>query len=368
MHFMEVQVSGEKMLQNIPLEKIRPNPWNCNFLPKPERKRLKKQMVNKPEGTPPIMVRKIDKETYEIIDGEQRWSIAQELGWSTIPTIVFKDLPDEDAKLLTLSYNKLRGNINWFKLSDLVEKGLVTRELLEKVLSGEEMANLEKVKYVDEKAKNTILKLVETHGWNHITLDHLVALAEWPASKQEAVGKQTVEQKLGPLDIKRELERQMAPQQLPTPSTPSKPQKEESREKEVIDLPPTLIEQKYVCISCEQQFTLTFKAGIKELKVEPTQHLEKVSFRDEVVFFSCPNCGQRFKADYDKKRVDYSKGFVEGVEAYGNLGELSERYEIKCPFCEKSYSISGKREEFICKCGAKAEVNSREKKVIWIQP
>jgi len=134
------------MLKNIPLEKLRPNQWNCNFLSKLEREKLKDQMKANPQTIQPIMVRRLDGDTYEIVDGEQRWRIARSLGWSTIPAVILGNLPDKDVILLTLSYNKLRGNIDWLKLHNLLEEGVVTEELLRKVLSEDEIEKPEKGK------------------------------------------------------------------------------------------------------------------------------------------------------------------------------------------------------------------------------
>ncbi|MEM3714041.1 MAG: ParB N-terminal domain-containing protein [Candidatus Bathyarchaeia archaeon] len=53
-----------------------------------DERRLRDSMVSSgPLMTPPIFVRKMD-DHYEIIDGEQRWLVARELGWTHIPAIV----------------------------------------------------------------------------------------------------------------------------------------------------------------------------------------------------------------------------------------------------------------------------------------
>lgn len=98
----------------LPVEAIKPNPWNPNFMLDGERDQLRSYMrANGPAKTPPIIVRR-KGDFYEIIDGEQRWLAARELGWSEMPAVVV-DVSDEEAKMLTLSYNYLRGKFNYVK-------------------------------------------------------------------------------------------------------------------------------------------------------------------------------------------------------------------------------------------------------------
>ena len=100
----------------LPINSVKPNPWNPNYMSEDEKRKLKDVMASSgPSLTPPIFVRKMD-DHYEIIDGEQRWLVARELGWTHIPAIV-RDVPDAEAKKLTLSLNYLKGRVNYAKIA-----------------------------------------------------------------------------------------------------------------------------------------------------------------------------------------------------------------------------------------------------------
>ena len=109
------------MLLKLKLDELRPNPWNPNFLTPEERAALKQQLKRAgPEETLPLIARRRGG-AYEIIDGEQRWRIAKELGWQHIYAIIV-DVDDFKAKTLCISYNRWRGRFNWFKLHDVMKK------------------------------------------------------------------------------------------------------------------------------------------------------------------------------------------------------------------------------------------------------
>lgn len=106
----------EEKIVLLPIGSIKPNPWNPNLMFEAERQRLRECMAaSGPEMTPPIFVRRVG-DFYEIIDGEQRWLAAKELGWTHIPAVV-RDVPDAEAKKLTLSFNYLKGRMNYIKIA-----------------------------------------------------------------------------------------------------------------------------------------------------------------------------------------------------------------------------------------------------------
>jgi len=108
----------EKIIE-LPVEKLRANPWNVNFLADDVRRRLRAEMERLgPKAIEPIIVREKD-DGFEIVDGEQRWSIAKELGWKTIPAVI-KKFTDEEVRELCLSYNVLRGHADWFRLAEIM--------------------------------------------------------------------------------------------------------------------------------------------------------------------------------------------------------------------------------------------------------
>jgi len=109
-----------KWLGLIPVEKVKANPWNAVELPEEDYKTLKAQMrISGPERTEAITVRRVD-EFYEIVNGEKRWRIAKELGWKQIPAQELENASTYDAKKYCISYNLLRGTLNYVKLAKLM--------------------------------------------------------------------------------------------------------------------------------------------------------------------------------------------------------------------------------------------------------
>jgi len=129
-------------IEFIPLDKIRPNPWNPNELDGERREALKQDM--KAGGAlviDPIFVRPIGREErtahllYEIVDGESRWSIAGELKWQSIRAIA-REMTEDQARVLNYRKNYERGTINPIKearlFSDEMAKGLSQEKIAEK--------------------------------------------------------------------------------------------------------------------------------------------------------------------------------------------------------------------------------------------
>jgi len=154
------------MLQ-LRLTQIRANPWNCNVSGDQEKQKLKQRMSEDgPEKTPPVVVRKI-KDSYELVDGEQRWTIAKELNWETINAIE-READDIQTRTLCVSYNRWRGHLNWFKLYDIVKKdqdtGINLKEAYQNALSNKEiewLLSLENLIFearltLEEALKNTL--------------------------------------------------------------------------------------------------------------------------------------------------------------------------------------------------------------------
>ena len=59
----------------------------------------------------PILVRKLDKDQYEIVAGERRWRAAQKAGLQTVPVII-REIPDETAIAVALIENIQRENLS----------------------------------------------------------------------------------------------------------------------------------------------------------------------------------------------------------------------------------------------------------------
>jgi len=137
-----------------PIERIKPNPWNVNILTEEEFKRLKRLMeISGLERTPPVIVRERNG-YYEIVDGEQRWKAAQELGWRELPIMIIK-ASDLEAKKYTLSLNYLKGRVNYVKIIQLIAEDREAAAAAKEVFSEPEAAALEKLAKLHREGKLT---------------------------------------------------------------------------------------------------------------------------------------------------------------------------------------------------------------------
>ena len=93
-------------IQNIPVEKLSPNPWNPNRMSS-EMKHKFKEYIKREGFVEPIVVR-AKGEGFEILGGFHRWSIAKELGNKTVPCVVV-NLDDRRAKILSVNLNEMKG-------------------------------------------------------------------------------------------------------------------------------------------------------------------------------------------------------------------------------------------------------------------
>jgi uncharacterized ParB-like nuclease family protein len=98
----------------IPLEQLRPNPWNPNEMDDAAFNRLAEELQDV-GMIDPIQVVPMEDGLYRIIGGEHRYQVARTLGWKTLPCVVLSEArwKDEDLqKLVTVRLNVLRGKIN----------------------------------------------------------------------------------------------------------------------------------------------------------------------------------------------------------------------------------------------------------------
>lgn len=92
----------------VPISQIVANPWNPNVQTK-EMFEKGVQSVQKLGMLGSILVRKYAG-MYQILDGEHRWKYCQELGHKEIAVeCIIEEVSDNDAKMLTILLNNLRG-------------------------------------------------------------------------------------------------------------------------------------------------------------------------------------------------------------------------------------------------------------------
>jgi hypothetical protein len=93
--------------KEIPMKSVNPNPWNPNVESKVVFESIKRTIEEKGlVGT--IVVRQLWEGVpeYQIINGEHRWKILKELGWTTIPVEDMGVITDEEAYFWTLKLNE----------------------------------------------------------------------------------------------------------------------------------------------------------------------------------------------------------------------------------------------------------------------
>ena len=89
-------------LKNLPLESIRPGPYQPRSVMDPERLQELADSISAQGVVQPIVVRPDSKGEYEIIAGERRWRAAQLAGLDKIPAII-RDVPDDVTVAIALS-------------------------------------------------------------------------------------------------------------------------------------------------------------------------------------------------------------------------------------------------------------------------
>lgn len=138
---MILTVKGETMTerQYLPLDKVEPNKFNPNVMAPEEFESLKTDMKQtgprSPLGINPIVVSpktvfysdpEADADMFVIIDGENRWTAAKEIGWTVIP-YERRDVAEAVAKAMNYRRNKERGNMDPLKEAALFKSELGQR-------------------------------------------------------------------------------------------------------------------------------------------------------------------------------------------------------------------------------------------------
>jgi len=111
---------GQIKITRIEVERLVPNDWNPNHLTAPKLKKLQRSLLTDGQLMP-VVVRKhpSKRNKFQIIDGEQRYTIAIELKWNEIECVII-DVPDDRAKILTANLNYLKGNARPKEYAQLV--------------------------------------------------------------------------------------------------------------------------------------------------------------------------------------------------------------------------------------------------------
>jgi ParB family chromosome partitioning protein len=122
------------------VDSVVPNTYNPNTMPLDVfESLLNDAKLHGAEALDPISVRPLDflegRQRYEIIDGENRWKVAKQLGWKRIRAFILKASLDE-AKTINYRKNRERGTLDPFKEAKLFKQeydnGLTHEQIAEK--------------------------------------------------------------------------------------------------------------------------------------------------------------------------------------------------------------------------------------------
>ena len=106
-------------------------PRNANKMT-PQRYALLVDSIRRIGFVQHILVRALDDEAWEIVDGHHRRDAMRDLGNATIPSIVLEG--GEDPRLVALAMNRLRGE------TDLATASVIIEELVAEAFSAEDLA------------------------------------------------------------------------------------------------------------------------------------------------------------------------------------------------------------------------------------
>jgi len=203
------------------LDQIRANSWNCNYMGETEREALKQRLIAQdPKTLDPLIVRSMPDGSYELVDGEHRWRIAQELGWSKVEVFVL-EADDLTAKARCVSSSLLRGHVNWFKLAEVVKKdleaGINLAEAYKDILSDKEVKELFSLDNLVPKARLNLEEAVKK--FTTITLYDLHIISQFPAYLQEELAEEYKNHPITSHSLAQTLNKYTKQNQLPTTTT-----------------------------------------------------------------------------------------------------------------------------------------------------
>jgi ParB family chromosome partitioning protein len=133
----EIEVSSDDRIQEIPLDKIVPNPYQPRKKFDPVKMMELAESIREHGVIQPVIVRITDG-TYELVAGERRFRAARDAGLQTIPAVV-RDIPDQRQMEIAMIENLQREDLNpieeAFGLHTLITRLNITQEDLARRLS-----------------------------------------------------------------------------------------------------------------------------------------------------------------------------------------------------------------------------------------
>ena len=129
-------------LVEISLDQLRAHPGNPNMM-SPELKAKLAEHIRRTGRYPPLVVRPLGRDRFQVLDGHQRVDVLRHLGIRTATCLVW-DVTDHDALVLVATLNRLRGEDNPGRRAALVRELAAEQTLAELArLLPEDQAELE---------------------------------------------------------------------------------------------------------------------------------------------------------------------------------------------------------------------------------
>ncbi len=119
---------------DITLTELRPAPWNPNQMDERMMERLR-ESISRYGLVEPLVVRPLNESLYEVLSGNQRLKVLEDLDFKWVPCVIVK-LDDARAMLLAQALNSLRGE------DDLALKGALLKVILSSVSEDEVLSLL----------------------------------------------------------------------------------------------------------------------------------------------------------------------------------------------------------------------------------
>jgi len=299
---------SEEKIVLLPLNEIRPAPFNLTLIGPHEEDMLREEMRLESKGLEkidPILVRRLTPEEvertkdrypyakYEVVDGHTRLRLAQECGWTRIRARVI-DATWDEALEIAYRKNKERGTIDPLKEAQFFkylvqDKKTSTQEVAERFqMKVEEVRRILARAIHDREARKTILEYEMYDYGKPIPGSILEAIAAAPSEKQPILAKAVVEGRLKPSEAEaaKEAILQGAPLEEAVKIAKSKP-KSKPRKKPEVAPKPEMLPTPTEMLSEEKPETY-------EVAPLPAGELEEIT---------CPKCGAKAKIDWAARRV-----------------------------------------------------------------
>ena len=155
----------------IPVEQLKPNPWNPNEMGETAWQALGQSIVKHGIHLQPLVVRP-HGDGFQIIDGEHRYKWACEMGIPSVSAVV-ADVDDFQAKKLTQILNRVRGEDNPIQLKELLDSLLVDHTP-DEVIEGMAIANEQELNHLLADLEKQIMSDYEVSSSDKSNIPHAV--------------------------------------------------------------------------------------------------------------------------------------------------------------------------------------------------